>query len=199
MTFFELEKECKKRKIKFILSIITVIVLILSISFYFFSLRNKTDHVKKIKNKEINYTKKADKQIKQAINKKTEILKPIIDLNINNSNKNKKVKKENKIIKSEFNKSQKSILATSELPSFETSIKLAEKYFKNGEYEKALKWAKNANLQNKKDPRSWIIVSLSLYKLGKKEKAIQILQIYYNYTKNKDILKLIERMKNDEI
>ncbi|WP_369792213.1 CDC27 family protein [Lebetimonas sp. JH369] len=75
---------------------------------------------------------------------------------------------------------------------------MAKNYYKNGDYENALKWAKNANLQNKNKPESWIIVAKSLYKLNQKQKAIKILKIYYDYTKNKDILNLIERMKNGE-
>jgi tetratricopeptide (TPR) repeat protein len=199
MTFFELEKECKKRKRRFILFFLLILLfvcLIIVFGIKFFikekKLSHKTDKVK-IENhpvKKINHISiQNDKKDKQMV------LKPIIDLNISYINKasKKSVKKETKI-----NKTDK-IFNISTLPSFETCIKLADEYFKNKDFENALKWAKNANIQNKKDPRSWIIVSLSLYKLGKKDKALQILQVYYDYTKNKDILKLIERMKHDKI
>jgi tetratricopeptide (TPR) repeat protein len=217
MTFFELERECKKRKIK---RIFYFVIFILILAFVVFLIVTKLINKPKlhrenkiVNKKEINQTKVVHKQkIKkeQKINKVKEvkkvkkdknitskpqkILKPIIYLDIQDS---EKIIKNNKK-KKEINTS-KSILNVSNLPSFETSIKLAQEYFKEGDYKNALKWAKNANIQNKKDPRSWIIVSTSLYKLGKKNQAIKILQIYFNFTGNKKLLKIIERMKNDKI
>jgi tetratricopeptide (TPR) repeat protein len=217
MTFFELERECKKRKIK---RIFYFVIFILISAFVVFLIvmklinKPKLHRENKIVNKkEINQTKVVHKQkIKkeQKINKVKEVkkvkkdknitskpqklLKPIIYLDIQDSEKiikNNKKKKEINI--------SKSILNVSTLPSFETSIKLAQEYFKEGDYKNALKWAKNANIQNKKDPRSWIIVAKSLYKLGEKDKAIKVLQIYFDYTRDKKILKIIERIKNGKI
>jgi tetratricopeptide (TPR) repeat protein len=203
MTFFELEKDCKKRKRRLVLFWLLIIGLIVLISvfiikFNFFNKKNlsKKNTVVKIKKhiekKKSNIKNKKDKQI---------VLKAIIDLNISDVNtKSKKVVKKEvkKELKKYFNKTNK-IFNTSTLPSFETCIKLAKKFYNEGDYENSLKWAKNANIQNKKDPVSWIIVAKSLYKLNKKDEAIKVLQIYYDYTKNKDILKLIERMKNGKI
>jgi predicted Zn-dependent protease len=202
MTFFELEKECKKRKVKFVLFFILLIISVLISGFYIYiyfknNISEKRAYIHKIKetnnSKKINKYKKIKKEVTQHV------LKPIIDLNITDF-KRKEIseKKENKKVKPADNKIQ-TIIKTSTLPSFETCIKLAGQYFKNRDYKNALKWAKNANIQNKKDPQSWIIVAKSLYKMGKKDKAVHILKVYYDYTKNKDILKLIERMKHDKI
>ncbi|WP_024790886.1 MULTISPECIES: CDC27 family protein [unclassified Lebetimonas] len=194
MTFYELEKECKKRKRNSFLLLMFLIFLMLSIglSAYYFSFK-KDKKIKKTENKKIKKVQKT-KKIKKI--KKTEILKPIIDLNISVDEAKKKIKKE--VNNTKIIKSKKELLNISTLPSFETCITLAKNYYKNGDYENALKWAKNANLQNKNKPESWIIVAKSLYKLNQKQKAIKILKIYYDYTKNKDILNLIERMKNGE-
>lgn len=198
MTFFELEKECKKRRIKKnVLHIFIIIFLIVVLIFIKLIMDKKSKNVNKnnnIINSEI------IKKVKKT--NKNKILTPIIELNISDNKIHKKEKKAKKINKktkkTENNKTKKLILNTSTLPSFETCILLAEKYYNNKDYENALKWAKNANIQNKKSPKSWIIVAKSLYKLNKKDKAVKILQIYYKYTKNRDVLKLIERMKNGE-
>ncbi|GAX87082.1 conserved hypothetical protein [Lebetimonas natsushimae] len=214
MTFFELERECKKRKRKKIFLLIFLIIILL-ISAVIFNKYKIIDKIKVVTNnkKENNLTvvnkKEKDKnetKIKKNISKiykiiKTDVIKPIIYLNMKDINVSKIEKKhhKNKLNKkNDFNKTHKFLLNTSTLPSFETCIMLAEKYYKNRDYENALKWAKNANIQNKEDPKSWVIVAKSLYKLNKKDKAVEILQLYYKYTKNKDILNLIERMKNGE-
>jgi tetratricopeptide (TPR) repeat protein len=244
MTFFELEKECKKRQKRLFIVIVSVVVVIISLLLfliYYLVGKNNTKISKKkntiteinktetkinivnsyvedkkvennlsissdsLNNKEKNKNKVEKIEVKKE-NYKEFVLKPILDLNISNKEKNetstsKKVKKENSKIQDlkTNNNTNNNIFSTTSLPSFETCVKLAKNYYKKGDYKNALKWAKNANLQNKKDKRSWIIVAKSLYKLGKKEKAINILQIYYNYTKDNEVLKIIERMKNGSI
>jgi tetratricopeptide (TPR) repeat protein len=201
MTFFELEKECRKRRliksilIYSLLALVLIIVLLITSKFYFNKTVNETNTTK-----EVNKTKK-------NINSNKRVLKPIIDLDIKevhkketeNKKTEKKVLKSNSSKKIHNEKKEKIILNSKTLPSFDTCITLANKYYKEKDYESALKWAKNANLQNNQDPKSWMIVAKSLYKLGKKEKALKILQVYYKYTKNKDVLELIQRIKSDKI
>jgi tetratricopeptide (TPR) repeat protein len=208
MTFFELEKECKKRKRNKIFLIFLLFLIVISpVALKFFNFKGESKKI--FKNKTVKNVKPLVKKIKKIENNKsvhdTLVLKPIIDLNITDYTETKKEKTVNKMsklvktIKKENNKTQNIILSFTNLPSFETSIKLAEKYYKNGDYQNALKWAKNANIQNKNNPKSWILVAKSLYKLGKKYKAIEVLEIYYKFTKNKNILQLIDRIKNGEI
>lgn len=198
MTFFELEKECKKRRIKKNVLFISIIIFLIAVLILIKLIMDKKSKNVNKNNNIIN--SEIIKKVKKT--NKNKILTPIIELNISDNKIHKKEKKAKKINKktkkTENNKTKKLILNTSTLPSFETCILLAEKYYNNKDYENALKWAKNANIQNKKSPKSWIIVAKSLYKLNKKDKAVKILQIYYKYTKNKDVLKLIERMENGE-
>jgi flagellar basal body-associated protein FliL len=229
MTFFDLEKECKRRqkRLLIIYIVLTFFVLLILIAIYIFVFKSKSEV--KLKSLSAKKTKTVSnvkhnkhltgetKQEKVKIEKnnikisrdnnsipknKVFILKPILEIDVNDE-KNSSIsntfspKKEIKKIKKDSN--SKSIIDTSVLPSFKTCILLAENYYRRGDYENALKWAKNANLQNKKDFKSWVIVAKSLYKLGKKEKAIQVLEVYYHYTKDKKILKLIDRIKNDNL
>jgi len=195
MTFYELERECKKRKIRVFIIIIFLILLLIGGVYLYMSLHkqkiSKKPEIKKITNntKEINTTVK---NIKNKPKKPIKLL-PVIDLNISfdmNNSKVAYVKKETQTKKS--NNNQSVILNSQIMPSFDTCIHLAKKYFDEKDYENALKWAKLANTQDKKNPISWIISAKALYKMGKKEKAIKLLKIYNSYYNNKDIKKLIK-------
>jgi len=215
MTFYELEKECKKRKnrqlVIVFLSVFVLMILIIA-GYYFYKDTKKVKPIKKteVKKTEIKKVVKEDKNItkkakpKKSVIKQLQTLSPIIELNfteINSNIKLKEIKKQKKV--TEINKtkpiSKNKILSINNLPSYDTCIKLAKKFYLLKDYDNALKWAKNANLQNKSLPESWILTAKSLYKLNKKSEALKILKIYYKYTKNKKILKLINRIQNDKI
>ena len=199
MTFYELEKICKKKKIFRIISIFIFILIIIFMIIIFldlFKFKNSKENIQVRKKYKI--TKKFNKKIE----KKNVKYLPVIDLNITQVNliPNDKIKKEkikklntNKISKKNINK-KSLILKAQNLPSFNTCIELSKKYFNNKDYNNALKWAKLANLQNRKDPVSWILAAKSLYKLGNKEKAIKLLKIYNSYYNNKEIKKLIKEL-----
>ena len=215
MTFYELENICKKRRKFFILIFIFILLIILLIgtilffvfSKYYFKKKenySKTQIISKVhKKNKLEKIEKKEKKIKiikkKNINKDIKYL-PIIDLNIKEINitttkKEKLLKKQikkNKQINKENNSSI--IIKTNTLPSFNTCIELSRKYFKKNNYEEALKWAKLANLQNKKNPISWIMAAESLYKLGKKEEAIKLLKIYNSYYNNKKINELLKEL-----
>jgi len=215
MTFYELEKECKKRKNKhLILGFLSVFILIILIiaGYYFYKETKKVEPIKKTevkkkaKKTEIkkvvkkeNITKKT--KPKKNIIKELPTLSPIIELNITEIKTNNRSKEVNKPKEINKNKTmlKNKILSINNLPSYNTCIKLAKKFYLLKDYDNALKWAKNANLQNKSLPESWILTAKSLYKLNKKQKALNVLKIYYQYTKNKQILNLINRIKNDKI
>ena len=219
MTFYELERECKARKKKvFVVIIIVIILAIISLGlflyFYFNKSQIKQPHkiapksIIKIdkKAKKIEIAKKSETNKTKVVaqkSKQIETLKPIIDLDINDKKSQKiEVNKsdETKIIKPQPKPEKpKVVLKVQELPSFDTCIILAKNYYKNEDYQNALKWAKNANMQNKERKISWIIVSKSLYKLNQKQKALKVLQTYYNYTKDKEVLEVIKRIEKDEI
>ena len=221
MTFLELEKKGKKRRLLRNIKILLLIVIMLGIAYvsYSFFFKDKTikkiDSIKKEKVKKINAAK--NKEI--ILNKKENIKEPpslILDFSVTyNKNEAKKVSKnkenlfykknvENKDKKSE-NKEKKSIenkeanftnfiIKTTVLPPFDTCILLANKYYKEGNYKEALKWAKNANIQNNKKAISWILSAKILNKMGKKEEARKILKLYYNYSKNEKVKELMEQL-----
>ncbi len=147
------------------------------------------------------------KEIKKSVPKLTLILdlndtdshpkKPPANKHFSKKQPTKQISKKSKTLKSETNttntrkKSLFTMKATT-LPPFEVCIVLSKKYYKKGDYQSALKWAKNANIQNNKKPDSWIMSAKSLYKLGKRKEALKILKIYYNYRKDKEVLRLIK-------
>ncbi len=170
MTFYELEKECKKRRFKVIVLLILILLFIAGLVFYF----QKKPFMKKQISKKIEH--------KKTIKKKVNQLLPIIDLNITQEHK--------KNIKPKITK--KNIIQSTNIPSFKTCLNLAKSYFEKKDYKNALKWAKLANKQDKKNPMPWIISAKALYKLGKKQEAIRLLKIYDTYYNNKEIKNLIK-------
>ena len=184
MTFLELEKKCKKRRLLRSIKVLFLLLIILNISYFSYEFFFKNKEIKKI-----NYIKKEEikeKNVsthKEVISSKKEVptLKLFLDFNItSDKNEIKKVTKDEKIIKKniktkkELNKEQvaKPFIKTTTLPPFDKCILLANKYYKKGNYKEALKWAKNANIQNNKKAISWILSAKILNKIGKKEEAI---------------------------
>ena len=108
---------------------------------------------------------------------------------------NKTVKTSEKTDKPKEEQLEKKPIKSKELPPYETCIKLAKEYYEKGDYKQALEWAKNANMQDNTKPSSWIITAKTLYKIGKKDEAVKLLEIYYSYTKNEKIKNLIKNMK----
>jgi len=199
MTFYELEKKCKERRRKKIIFFLVGILFAGIIGagiYYLIHISKPTTAIKKT-----NPQKKEN--VKPVTNKREkEELKPIIDLNIKEPaikpKEPVKIKKTKPAQKKEETSSVKKssfIIETNSLPSFATCIALAKKYYAKKDYKNALKWAKYANIQNKKDPQSWIISAKSLYKMGKKKEALKVLNVYYSYTGSPEIKKLIEEMR----
>jgi len=203
MTFYELEKECKKRKIKFIINIFLSVVVLSLISFGIYYFLNKYLKSKQTKKTQSIVVKKiVEKKVLQPIEEIESNSPPTLSfaLEVNTPKIRKEPSKQ--LQKQHTQKTDKDIkpvkqklLNISNLPSYETCIKLANKAYLMKDYQKALKWAKNANLQNRSLPESWILTAKSLYRLNQKTQAIQILEIYYRYTKNKQILNLINAME----
>jgi len=204
MTFLELEQKCKKRKILKILKFLMFLLLvILTAGFYYKMTVNVNNETKernitaeKIKNVERKPEEKQAGKINKP-DKNNEKLSLIIDLNVTEPQNEsvKKPKKQQKKSKEtspvKEKKESSFIMSAKTLPSYNTCIALAEKYYKQGDYKEALKWAKNANVQNNKKPESWILSAKSLYKLGKRKEAIKVLKIYYNYRKDEKVKKLM--------
>ena len=217
MTFYELEKRCKKKRlIKIFVFLVLLLCFLSGVFFYFFTSQKQDKPIlkvvkKTIDNKEINKSKKQlnkitplqklslNKEINQSKNNKIKKQKKTQQLifvlpEINTTEKVKPVIKEKKLL--EKNNS-KIIIKSTSLPSFETCISIAQKYLEEKDYQNALKWAKFANIQNKNNPISWIISAKALYYMGKKQEAIKLLKIYNSYYNNKEVEKLIKDFSNE--
>ena len=213
MTFYELEKLCKAKKRKFYIILILAVIAFLMIIFFYMILNTKNIR-KRNEIIETNKTKKTMQVKKYKKNKTSNTLKFVLpDIEINSSIKKKKEVQKNKIakflpileipkktetkqknisLKKETNNTKNIILVTNTIPSFETCINLAKKYLNEEDYQNALKWAKYANIQNKKSPSSWIISAKALYAMGKQKEALKLLKVYNSYYPNKTIQKLIK-------
>jgi len=211
MTFYELEKICKRRRfIKRVVLFSIFLVIFVLISILIFKKINnqylKKEVIKPLGKKELNKSKKIVVEVKEIkVNKTKKVDEPIkkvkenikflpqIDLNESLIEKKEVIKKEiKKSPKKEENKTKKIILTSEVLPSFDSCILLAKKYLQNGDYKSAFTWAKNANIQNKKNPLSWIISAKALYKMGKRDEAIKLLKVYNSYYNNKEVKKLLK-------
>jgi len=210
MTFAELEKKCKKRRIKKAVFGGLAVTAFFAAGCFVYLLNTKTEAKKPKtvvkKDNAKNIPKPAVQKAVQNIPDKTvekkekTVLKPVIDLNIKEPSvrkTKKEIKKPKNVPKPKTVKKtvhkQKSVIAKN-LPSYKTCISLSKKFYEKGEYKNALKWAKNANIQDNRLPESWILSAKSLYKLGKKEEALKILEIYYSYHKDDKIKKLIREL-----
>jgi len=255
MTFYELEKKCKQRRLRIYSIFLVGIVLLIGIIYFLFSkFLVKSDsiqsHVNTIANKEniienyndeniyeendnnmIENNKTAITSIKKdysKINKIKEVKKSLIVKKENNKKENNETnslnfsrkkdniilspvipvvsenKKENttiikpKKISTFVNKKTSSIVQVEKLPSYDKCIRRAKEYLIEGKYKLALKWAKNANIQNKDLPDSWIVSAKALFYSGNKDKAIEILKIYLKYKKNERVKKLLRKLENEK-
>jgi tetratricopeptide (TPR) repeat protein len=130
----------------------------------------------------IEFNKNVLPNTKKTINKETN--KTVVEVNQTEINKTIKTEKPKRVI-----------ITTKELPSFTTSFKLMNLYFKDGDYEKSKEWAVKASKIEPQNEEIWRVYALSLYKLNKKDKAIKVLKTYLQYKKSTKIeqtLKLIE-------
>jgi len=207
MTFYELEKKCKRKRFLkiFVLSFLSILILVLMCVFYYFSTQRaqpKTEkktvkkEVKTNKTKLTENLKVSDKTLKfviPQINQINQISKKAEKTKLN-IKKNNTVERNNTVEKNNTVKSSNIVLKTSNLPSYKTCISIASKYLKQKDFNNALKWAKYANIQNKKDVKSWIISAKALFYMGKKDEAVKLLKIYNTYYNNKEIQKLIKEM-----
>jgi len=75
-------------------------------------------------------------------------------------------------------------------------MNIAKYYFTRKKYQKAIKWVKKANEINPEDYESWYIFAKTLIKLGKVNKAKQVLIAYLNtYGPDKNIEELLRSIK----
>jgi tetratricopeptide (TPR) repeat protein len=106
-------------------------------------------------------------------------------------NSKKEVKKEEVV---EQNKKRDSKILQTTPVSFEKAMKLIVLYYENGDYENSMKWCKIASKIDNYNENVWYYYALNLEKVGKKEKAIQVLTTYLKYQNSKKIRFLLQRL-----
>lgn len=84
-------------------------------------------------------------------------------------------------------------------PDINNALALATEYYKSGEYAKTLKWAMNANSQDSKNEKSWILFAKASYKLGRKQDAINALEKFNQTSPSDNVKALISQIKNNEL
>ena len=62
--------------------------------------------------------------------------------------------------------------------NYSLALKIAKHYYASQEYSKALRWAKKANVLDRKDDGAWILYAKSEYAKGNHKRAIKILNLY---------------------
>ncbi|MRI58054.1 MAG: hypothetical protein C6H99_00940 [Epsilonproteobacteria bacterium] len=81
-------------------------------------------------------------------------------------------------------------------PTKSLAILIAKKQYQKGEYKKALHWSMRASdLGGGKDKENWIIFAKSLYKLGKRQEAMEVLQSYLRHEDSAQIRSLLHAMQ----
>jgi len=79
------------------------------------------------------------------------------------------------------------------------SLILSEKFLEKKEYEKALKWALISNEIDEKNEQSWILFAKSKMKLGKKQDAINALNIYLKNNSSTIVKNVLDDIKKKKI
>ena len=75
------------------------------------------------------------------------------------------------------------------------SLLLAEKFFEKSEYEKALKWALISNEIDETNEKSWVLFAKSKIKLGKRQEALNALNIYLKDSDSTHVKKILDDIK----
>jgi len=95
---------------------------------------------------------------------------------------------ETEMIKSEMNSKKESFINSK---SYEDSLALAKAYYAKGQYLEAEKWALVTNNINSKLEDGWLIFAKSKVKMGDKDEAIEVLNIYIKKTDSQLAKKLL--------
>ena len=82
--------------------------------------------------------------------------------------------------------------------SADTAAMIASEHYKNGDYQKAYKWAISANNLDAKNEKSWIVFAESANKLGKKEEAVSALENYIRSSQSDTAKNALSKIKNHE-
>ncbi len=137
-----------------------------------------------------------------------ELKQEIKDEKIDKNSVENEVKKEKKSIKDLFNSKQfptDKILAKQQLlekyrkkRSYKNALALAEYFYSQKSYKKAIEWAIVANKEDNQKERSWIIYAKSKIALGDKEKAKDAMEAYLKANNSKNLKKLLDSLSKED-
>lgn len=80
-------------------------------------------------------------------------------------------------------------------PKFETALTIARDFYTKEDYAQAAVWAKKANQMNREAEEAWLLYARSYYAQGKKNEAIEVLELYLNYKDSKVATELVKSWK----
>ena len=173
--------------------------------------KEKSEKVKKIK--KIEKPKQVKKEENKTINKTIKQEIPLITytLNLNNIKEvnlstkqvlkrkedNQTVTKEEKnpIKTTDTKKEDYKLLIKTKNLTFDEALNSANLYYKNGNYKETIKWCKIASSLNNENEEVWKLYSLSLERLGNREKAIKVLKTYLKYKNSTELKLILERLE----
>ena len=81
--------------------------------------------------------------------------------------------------------------------SYNLAIKISKIYLEKKDFKNSLKWSKIANKLDNEPEDSWILYAKSLYNLGDKDAAREILEVYLKFKYSKKIENLLQKWRND--
>ena len=79
------------------------------------------------------------------------------------------------------------------------AILLAEEFYKQNDYENAIKWAFTINSIDENEVKGWVIFAKAKYKIGKKEDALTVLNALQEKNRSASIEELIEQIKKETL
>lgn len=80
-------------------------------------------------------------------------------------------------------------------PKYETALIIARDFYAQENYVDAAIWAKKANQLNREAEEAWLLYAKSYYAQGRKNEAINILELYLNYKDSKPASELVRTWK----
>ena len=110
----------------------------------------------------------------------------------------KKEPKQKLLIHSQNTSIQELIKAFNTKPSAQKALIIAKRYFNEGNFKNAAKWAYRANTLDQKNEESWLLFAKSLAKDGKRKKALSVLNIYYKKSRSQKAKLLLEQIAKGE-
>lgn len=80
-------------------------------------------------------------------------------------------------------------------PKYETALAAARDFYAKKEFSDAAVWAKKANALNREGEEAWLLYAKSYYAQGRKNEAMNVLELYMNYKDSKAAAELLHSWK----